>query len=523
MAKRRSRLLLAPVLVGLSLSLASTAVGREGPSEAVFAAAFSRIADTYLDPVDIKRLAADGLASLSRLEPRLATSIGEDGALHLTLDGISLADLPVPRDQVPVHWSQLLMRAIERARSASPALKSTGGDEITQAVLDAVVADLDPYSRYAGGNKASDERSQRDGYGGVGIVLAVEPAHETRLDRASKGIPHALISEVMPHSPAATAGVKIGDSIVAIDSQDIGDATTEQIGTRLRGPVGSAIELTVSRAGTARRITLRRDRVVPNTVSAHADGTVGMLRIERFNAATALNLRDAIVRLRAETKAKGFILDLRGNPGGLLDQAVAVADEFVTSGRILTTEGRHPDSLQRYDATPDDQLDGLPLVVLIDGKSASAAEIVAAALQDAGRAVLVGSTTFGKGSVQTVTRLPNDGELFLTWSRIYAPSGYTLHRQGVQPTVCTAGDSPSVRRVMADIDGGRMPAASTISVWRARAPEDESSLTHLRDLCPWTAHSAELDVEVAKTLLGNDRLYRRALSAGITSVAEHRN
>ena len=521
MAKRRSRWLLGPLLAGLSL--ASTAVGREGPSEAVFAAAFSRIADTYLDPVDIKRLAVDGLSSLTRLEPRLSTAVGEDGALHLSLDGGALAELPLPRDQVPVHWSQLVMRTIERARSASPALKATGGDEITQAVLDAVVADLDPYSRYAGGSKASDERSQRDGYGGVGIVLAAEPARENRLDRAINHLPHALISEVMPHSPAAAAGIRIGDSIVAIDSQDIGDATAEQIGARLRGPVGSAIELTVSRAGTARRVTLRRDRVVPNTVTAHVDGNVALLRIERFNAATALNLRDAIVRLRAEARPKGFILDLRGNPGGLLDQAVAVADEFVTSGRILTTEGRHPDSLQRYDATPDDQLDGLPLVVLIDGKSASAAEIVAAALQDSGRAVLVGSSTFGKGSVQTVTRLPNDGELFLTWSRIYAPSGYTLHRQGVQPTVCTTRDSSSVRRVVADIDGGRLTAISTLSVWRARAPEDESSLTHLRDLCPWTAHPAEFDVDVAKALLANDRLYHRALSAGITSVAEHRN
>src|SRR3546814_20352184 len=144
-----------------------------------------------------------------------------------------------------------------------------------------------------------------------------------------------------------------------------------------------------------------------------------------------------------------MILDLRGNPGGLLNQSVAVADMFISHGQIISTRGRHPDSFQYFDAESDDATGGLPLVVLVDGQSASGAEVVAAALQDSGRAVVVGASSYGKGSVQTVTRLPNAGELFLPWSRIYSPAGYTPPHQRVMPTLCTrtspGGDAAQLR------------------------------------------------------------------------------
>ena len=141
-------------------------------------------------------------------------------------------------------------------------------------------------------------------------------------------------------------------------------------------------------------------------------------------------------------------------------------------------------------------------------------------MQDSGRAVLVGTTSFGKGSVQTVTRLPNDGELFLTWSRLYAPSGYTLHQQGVQPTVCTSRGIRGVDDALRRIRQGDAIPSSAVALWRARAPEDADALNHLRQACPWEEHAPELDVEVAKALLGDGTLYRRALMAAQTHVAE---
>jgi len=294
----------------------------------------------------------------------------------------------------------------------------------------------------------------------------------------------------------------------------------EQIAERLRGAPGTSVALTVGPASDkGRRLMVRRDKVIPNTVTAQAVEGIGIIHIDRFNAATALNVRDAVSRLGGPAEIRGIVLDLRGNPGGLLDQAVAVADQFIRQGRIISTRGRHPDSMQKFDATPDDIADGLPMVVLVDGRSASAAEIVAAALQDSGRAVVVGASSFGKGSVQTVTRLPNDGELFLTWSRIYTPAGYTLHRQGVQPSICTSNDVKTPEQALLSLAAGPVPP-STLALWRQRAPDDETALTRLREACPWKEHAPELDIQVARNLLQDTALYRRALSLMQTNFAE---
>ena len=270
---------------------------------------------------------------------------------------------------------------------------------------------------------------------------------------------------------------------------------------------------------------VRRERVIPNTVAMSIADDVGILKVDRFNAATATNLREAVqaVRRSVGRGLRGYVLDLRGNPGGLLDQAVAVADLFIARGKIITTEGRHPDSRQRFEASPDDIADGLPLVVLVDGRSASSAEVVAAALQDSGRAVVVGASSYGKGSVQTVTRLPNDGELFLTWSRIYTPAGYTLHRQGVQPTLCTSRpgqEDPAA--LLTDLRDGRVRPAAQFAGWRARAADDEEALNQLREACPWKEHEPELDLKVALRLLAEPALYQRASSLASTSTVAER-
>ncbi|HEV7370993.1 S41 family peptidase, partial [Arenibaculum sp.] len=320
---------------------------------------------------------------------------------------------------------------------------------------------------------------------------------------------------------------RAGDRLLAIDGSAAAGMPLEQARERLRGPAGSIVDVTVgpgegSHRGRVRRISLYRERVIPNTVTTAVEDGVATLKIDRFNAATSVNLREAIAgaNLRLGPDARGFILDLRSNPGGLLDQAVAVADIFIPQGSIVTTRGRHPDSVQRFEATGDDAIAGLPLVVLLDGRSASASEIVAAALQDSGRAVVIGASSYGKGSVQTVTRLPNDGELFLTWSRIYAPSGYTLHLQGVTPTVCTSRDEADAAEVIRRLHEGEPALPAMLVTLRNAAPDDEGALSSLRTMCPWKDHAADLDLEVARRLLTEDGLYRRIMRMSPVMLAE---
>lgn len=478
-------------------------------SEQVFSVGFNRIAEIYLQPVDMARLGTDGLSGLRSLDPLLKVE-RLDGALRIARGNRLVTEFPIPESDDPNAWATLTARSVERARQFSPALHDATADQLYQAVFDGLMGDLDTYSRYTNPQRANNERAIREGYGGIGLSLDHDRGRYT-------------VHEVVVHGPAHRVGIAVGEVVEAIDGAATGPMTVQEVRESLRGPPGSAVQLTMlSPKGVERRIAIHRERVIPNTVQTRVGNGIGILKVERFNAATAANLRDAITQLQATLgpRAAGYVLDLRGNPGGLLDQAVGVANLFIRRGRVVSTAGRHPDSWQRFDAAGEDMLHEKPLIVLVDGRSASASEIVAAALQDSGRAVLVGASSFGKGSVQTVTRLPNDGELFLTWSRIYAPSGYTLHRQGVQPTICTSHDEREVESVLTPLRTGQVEAPGAIARWKALAPEDETALAHLRQACPWKAHEPELDIQVAERLLTVPTLYRSALALSTTAVAE---
>lgn len=477
--------------------------------EHIFSVGYSRIADYYLAPVDLRQLTLDGLQGLVERDPAIGMETS-GGVLRLTVRGHRVGEIALPDRNTPGPWAEVTSRAIERLRAHSSALAALGREETYQLVFESIVRDLDEYSRYTSAERATYERSQREGYGGVGLALQQEDGRH-------------MIAEVTPGGPAAEAGIRSGELVLAIDGDLTDGLSADKVGELLRGHAGSVVMLTVgSTLAESRRLPVRRDWIVPNTVEASRDGHIGIVRIDRFNAATERNLRDALLRMARDPEGapSGYVLDLRGNPGGKLDQAIAVADLFMRTGRILDTRGRHPDSMQHFEAAPDDVLNGAPMVVLVDGRSASAAEIVAAALQDSARAVIVGASSFGKGSVQTVTQLPNDGELFLTWSRFYAPSGYTLHRQGVQPTVCTSKDARSADEVLLSMVAGAMPPAAALALWRTRAPEDEEALTRLRESCPWKEHAPEIDLDVAKALLETPSLYRRALGMTQTNIAE---
>ena len=481
-------------------------------SSAVFDVGFDRIAEVYLRPVSMAEVTTDGLAGLASIDDQLSVERHADTILLFTGDQV-ISAYATPRTERPSAWVDLTMAAIAESRAVSPAMRQATAEDVYRAVFDGILADLDDYSRYLDAARAEQERASRDGYGGIGILLEFD-------EETGRG----YVEHVFAGAPAARAGIVDGEIFVEVDGIPAAGWSLEQLANRLRGPINTWVDIVLLHPdGDLHTVRLRREQVIVNTVTAEIDDDIAIVRVSRFNAATADHLATALDETLSELgpEAVGIILDLRGNPGGLLGQSVAVADLFVRDGEIISTRGRHPDSLQRYEAAADDLARELPMVVLLDGRSASGAEIVAAALQDSGRALVVGAASFGKGSVQTVTRLPNGGELFLTWSRIYGPAGLTIHRQGVVPTICTSGMVEDADRLIALVRAGRLGLPAELPSWRAVAPDDEEALADLRDICPWQAHDEAFDVEIARRLLDDPILFAEAMTAsGAAALAQ---
>ena len=291
----------------------------------------------------------------------------------------------------------------------------------------------------------------------------------------------------------------------------------------LRGPVGETVALTIRRdaLGEPLEISVRRERIVLQTVYLSRDKDFAHIRVTGFNQETSHELRAAAETAHRDlgSRLRGLIIDMRGNPGGLLDQAVEIADLFLAHGAILRTRGRHPRSQQFFDANSESIAKGLPIAVLMDGASASAAEIVASALQDQGRAIVVGASSFGKGTVQQVLRLPNDGELILTWARMHAPSGYVLHKLGVLPTIC----SGKLQRGSGNIE--EMLDKISVQIrqdFRARRNADnagEEAQAAIKALCPWQPQEGgDFDLEIAERVLERRPLYNKMLAQARTGT-----
>ncbi|HUI61280.1 MAG TPA: S41 family peptidase [Steroidobacteraceae bacterium] len=294
-----------------------------------------------------------------------------------------------------------------------------------------MVAALDPHSAFLDSEEFEEIRlSTMGSYPGVGIEVVAE-------DSAVK------ILRPIEGSPADQAGLQPGDRIVRIDDADIGADLAGAI-ARMRGASGSIVKLTVVRPSTGQTLdfSLRRAKVEVHSVAQQdLEPGYGYLRITGFSETTADDVSRAVARLKRDNPQglKGLVLDLRNNPGGVLEAGVAVADAFLNEGVIVTADGRTPDARFRMEATPGDLIDGAPLVVLVNGGSASASEIVAGALKDHGRAELIGHRTYGKGSVQTVMPLSHGGAVKLTTSRYFTPSGASIHGKGIVPDIVAEG------------------------------------------------------------------------------------
>ena len=299
--------------------------------------------------------------------------------------------------------------------------------KLIQSAIDGMLTSLDPHSGYLDPEDFDDMRDQSRGeYGGLGLEVTSE-------DGVVKVI------SPMDGTPAARAGIKAGDYITSVNGESVlGMSVTEAV-KQMRGRPGEAVSLTIAREKSdSFDVKLVREVIKPKSATARMEGDYGLLRLSGFNEKTTDEAQEAFNQLRAKNpKMKGLILDLRNNPGGLLDQAVSISDLFLEGGEIVSQRGRDPRDVERYNARPGDLTSGLPIVVLINSGSASAAEIVAGALQDRKRAELVGTTSFGKGSVQTVIPLRGgiDGALKLTTARYYTPSGRSIQKTGIEPNL----------------------------------------------------------------------------------------
>jgi len=320
--------------------------------------------------------------------------------------------------------------------------------KLIETAINGMLAGLDPHSSYMDAKSFRDMQVQTRGeFGGLGIEVTMEDG---------------LIKVVAPidDTPAAKAGIRANDIITQLDGEQVQGLTLNQAVEKMRGPVNTKIKLTILRKGVDKpiEVSITRDVIRVRSVRSHTEGEdVGYIRLTQFNEQTTEGLKKAISDIKAkisDNKLKGYILDLRNNPGGLLDQAISVSDAFLQKGEIVSTRGRNAEETQRFNARSGDLTGGKPVIVLVNGGSASASEIVAGALQDHKRATVVGTRSFGKGSVQTIIPLGSgNGALRLTTARYFTPSGRSIQAKGITPDIQVLQDVPEDLKAKTDTKG----------------------------------------------------------------------
>jgi carboxyl-terminal processing protease len=358
----------------------------------------------------------------------MATVVGTlaGGLLATQVAGPLLAQEADQRESV-YEQLDLFGDIFERIRAQY--VEEVDSKELIEAAINGMLTSLDPHSSYLSADDAADMRVQTRGeFGGLGIEVTQEEGF-------------VKVVSPMDGTPADDAGIQAGDFITHVDGQSVLGLTLDDAVEMMRGPVGSEIVITVVREGVEQPfdVSIIRDTIKVTAVRSRHVGDTVVLRVTTFNDQTFPNLEEGMKKeieaLGGMDKVNGFVIDLRNNPGGLLTQAIQVSDAFLEKGEIVSTRGRNPQDGERFNATVGDLAEGKPIVVLINGGSASASEIVAGALQDHRRAIVIGTKSFGKGSVQTVMPLAGDGAMRLTTARYYTPSGRSIQSLGVSPDI----------------------------------------------------------------------------------------
>lgn len=479
------------------------------PAEDVISAGFRNISERYINPVSLRELTVAGAKSVAAMDPETGVTEG-DGALRLLVHDTVAQEWREPLGQEPEPWARILAEFTASLRKNSVIVGSRSDEDMYSAIFKGAMTGLDRYSRYASAKTARQRQAARDGFGGLGITIKQNSDETT-------------IIEVHEDTPAAQAGLKEDDVILMVDGRPLRGLSQSEVVDLLRGPIDSRVRLTVRREGLKVPITVTatRDLIMIPTVKARTENGLLILKVSGFNVGTARAVRENIESAKRGMgrKLRGVIMDLRGNPGGLLKQAVRVADLFLEGGLIISTRGRHRASYQVFDATRGDITEGRPLVILVNGRSASSAEIVAAALRDRGRAIVLGSSSYGKGTVQTILRLPNGGEMTLTWAKLYTPAGYELQSRGIVPSICTNGAGRTLQALRSALLSGRWKDGYRQNA-RLRLPSAPSgSYRQLRAVCPPDSGKPSVDIKIADLVLKQGRLYRDIIAVAHPALA----
>jgi carboxyl-terminal processing protease len=480
--------------VSLALAPALPCRAAAAPDEAVLGAALAALQVLHIEPQPPSERLAAGLRGLSRAEPRFRVALLPD-RLSLSVNGMAGTSLPAPPASDPAAWGRTGAAAMAAATAASPRLRQLAPSRRRALVLEEMASGLDPYTRFVPASEAAAARASRIGLGEAGLTL--------RPDRGG-----AVITALVPEGPAWRAGLSLGDRVTAIDGLPTRGLDAEALDQALAGDAATALSLTVSRRGApARSVLVVRAAAVPETARLAWVEGVPVISVSAFSRETEQAVARLVAGLAArQPRPAGMVLDLRGNRGGILQQAVGVADVFLAAGEVMHVRGRHPDASRTYLAGGADLAEGMEIVVLVDGRTASAAEALAAALHDLGRARLVGAATQGKGLIQIIHPLPDASELHISWARLISPSGQALQENGVMPDLCTSRGAATARVQAAALLEAAWPA--TAEDWR-----EATSAAEARTACP-PATGGALDMDAALWLL------RRSIAAAPAAPEE---
>ncbi len=466
----------------------------------VFAAALAFTLPRILQAETPATLGLWGLGGIAALDPALSVERHGDFLQLLDAGRIVAAHHVPPRDDIAA-WGHLAAVMNEAAFDLSPRLREAGAQAAIQSFFDEMFNHLDPYSRYVPPTPAEAARDR----------LSLDADAGIQLVRQKGGL---VVADVAPGGPGADAGVRVGDRLLAVGGVSVRGLGLDQVQAMLTGAESDERMLRVRGLdGIMRVLPVTLAFVPPQTVFPTRDANLLVLRISEFDGNTAERLSQAIeAGMAAKPAPAAMVIDLRGNRGGLLRQAVTAVALFAEQGIIASTAGRDPQATHdwRIDSGGD-LTSGLKLLVLVDGRTASAAEIMAAALADLGRSVVIGSSTLGKGLVQTLTTLPDGGELYVTWSRVLAPRLWPIQMLGVMPQVCTSRGDADLQHQLADLSDGHNDMALAIARERAaRPPITSDEAIALRQPCP-AAGGTDLDLVAAHYLAKHPEAYDAAL------------
>jgi carboxyl-terminal processing protease len=512
---RKRPCILAAMTISLVLAVAACVAPtsespEKGSDRLVLESAFKNIGTRHAEAVSTRTISLAGLKALSDTDTLLAIN-DRTGMIAISYEDRAIGEWQIPADDDHDAWASVVADALEKTRRYTSTFHQQDHEMVLAQFFRGALSKLDRYTRYATPSQARDTRARREGFGGLGVSIRYDDGE-------------VYVEKVHAGTPAAKAGLKPGDLITHVGGFMLTGLTQSAAIGHLRGPVHSKAALTIIRknATAPLNIAVVRAHIILPTVTSEREGGILTIRLSGFNQGTSRSLGKILAAAEGENgkPLTGIVLDLRSNPGGLLDQAVAVADFFLNDGRIISTRGRHHRSNQIFNASWGERATEVPIAILVNGRSASASEIVAAALRDRGRAIVIGASSFGKGSVQTIIRLPNGGELTLTWAHMIAPAGFNLQSHGIIPAICTSASEDELSNMMTAIRSD-VPAAGTIlNAALASRSAIRTNPDLARERCPPARAERPEDQEIAKYLLEHRSLYVRALRDGGAAIAE---